>query len=205
VALPEGVISSRKGNAPVYDDVRNAVLARAREIIDEKNPDMAPATKEQVARDVALGSLKYAMLARDNNKVVIFDIEEALSFDGHAAPYMQYAHARACRILQRAGWEQGPEQRELDFGTLQPEELTLLQLIAQLPDEIQRAAEEYRPLRIASYVYDLAKKFNDFYHACPVIDSPEPTRSARLALVAATRTTLANSLALLGIAAPYEM
>lgn len=218
VTLPEGVISSRKGNAPLYDDVRDMVLARAREIIEEKNPELAPGTKELVARQVALGSLKYAMLARDNNKVVVFDIDEALSFDGHSAPYIQYAHARACRILEKAGWTPSEFSRQpsaddngssavtaLDFGTLQPEELSLLQQIALLPEEVQRAAEEYRPLRIASYVYELAKKFNDFYHACPVIDSPEPTRSARLALVAAARTTIANGLALLGIDAPYEM
>ncbi|MCC6790717.1 MAG: arginine--tRNA ligase [Thermomicrobiales bacterium] len=209
VALPEGVISSRKGNAPLYDDIRDQVMARAREIIDEKNWELAPATKELVARQVALGSLKYAMLARDNNKMVIFDIDEALSFDGHAAPYIQYAHARACRILERAGWTSSAvlnaQSSVLDFGALQGEELSLLQHISSLPDEVQRAAEEYRPLRIASYVYELAKKFNDFYHACPVLDSPEPTRTARLALVAATRTALANGLALLGIDAPYEM
>src|SRR5215212_9808744 len=103
VILPEGVISSRKGNVPVYDDVRDAVLARARETIEEKNPDLSPERKDQVAWEVALGSLKYAMLARDNSKVVLFDLEEALSFDGHSAPYIQYAHARACRILEHAG------------------------------------------------------------------------------------------------------
>jgi arginyl-tRNA synthetase len=206
VALPEGVISSRKGNAPLYDDVRDLVMARAREIIEEKNPELAPGAKALVARQVALGSLKYAMLSRDNNKIVIFVIDEALSFDGHSAPYIQYAHARACRILQRAGgWDRGDSSAPLDFGELQPVELALLQHIATLPAEIQRAAEEYRPLRISSYSYELAKKFNDFYHTCPVIDSPEPTRTARLALVAATRITLANSLALLGIDAPYEM
>jgi arginyl-tRNA synthetase len=208
VRLPEGVISSRKGNAPLYDDVRDAVLARAREIIDEKNPDLPPGRKEQVAWEVALGSLKYTMLARDNNKVVVFDLEEALSFDGHAAPYIQYAHARASRILEHAG--QTDETLlamldGLDFGALQPEELGLLQGIAALPDEIQRAAAENRPLLIASYVYDLAKRFNDFYHACPVLQSPEPTRTARLALTAATRRALANGLALLGISAPDVM
>jgi arginyl-tRNA synthetase len=219
VTLPGGVISSRKGNAPLYDDVRDMVVARAREIIDEKNAELAPGVKELVAWQVALGSLKYAMLARDNNKVVVFDIDEALSFDGHSAPYIQYAHARACRILERARYTppalsaQLPDDNahtatqslDLNFGELAPEELALLQQIAALPDEVQRAAEEYRPLRIASYVFELAKKFNDFYHACPVIDSPEPVRSARLALVSATRVTLANGLALLGIDAPYEM
>ncbi|MEA2514818.1 MAG: arginyl-tRNA synthetase [Thermomicrobiales bacterium] len=212
VALPEGVISSRKGNVPVYDDIRDLVLARAREIIEEKNPDLEPEAKERVARQVGLGSLKYAMLARDNNKVVIFDLEEALSFDGHAAPYIQYAHARACRILENAGSDGETERRRdgqtglaLDFGELKAEELGLLQQIAVLTEEIQRAAEQYRPLLIANYAFELAKRFNDFYHACPVIQSPEPVRTARLALVDATRTALANSLALLGIEAPGEM
>ena len=208
VVLPEGVISSRKGNVPIYDDIRDAVLTRARQIIDEKNPELDTERKAAVAWDVALGSLKYAMLARDNNKVVTFDLDEALSFDGHAAPYIQYAHARASRILEHAGESEEtllPQLDGLDFGALQPEELGLLQGVAALPDEIQRAAAEYRPLLIASYVYDLAKRFNDFYHACPVLSSPRPARTARLALTAATRQTLANALALLGIAAPEAM
>jgi arginyl-tRNA synthetase len=212
VVLPEGVISSRKGRAPLYDDIRDAVLARAREIIDEKNPDLSEAEKERVAWQVGIGSLKYAMLARDNNKIVVFDIEEALSFDGHAAPYIQYAHARACRILENGNWDlearrtQAVEQGlELDFGHITPEELTLLQHLAQFPEEIRRAADQYRPLLIASYVFELAKHFNDFYHACPVIQSEEPVRTARLALVDATRVTLANALAVLGIEAPEAM
>lgn len=208
VSLPEGIISSRKGNAPTYDDVRDAVMRRVREIIDEKNAEMPDATKALVARDVAIGSLKYTMLARDNNKVVVFDLDEALSFEGHAAPYIQYSHARACRILEHAGLTDADLRdgvARLDFGSPQPEELGLLQEIAALPEEVQRAAADERPLLIANYVYELAKRFNDFYHACPVLPAAEPTRTARLALVAATRQTLANGLGLLGIAAPETM
>jgi arginyl-tRNA synthetase len=212
VTLPEGIISSRKGRAPLYDDVKEAVLQRAREIIDEKNPELPQAMKDAVAWQVGLGSIKYTMLARDNSKVVVFDLEEALSFDGHAAPYIQYAHARACRILENAGWSHDDAIRraeagelKLDFGGIQPSELALLQQIASLPEEVQRSAEQYRPLLIANYVYDLSKAFNDFYHACPVIHSEEPVRSARLALVDATRQALANGLWLLGIEAPNAM
>ncbi len=208
VSLPEGIISSRKGNAPSYDDVRDAVMQRVREIIDEKNADMADEVKALVARDVAIGSLKYAMLARDNNKVVVFNLDEALSFEGHAAPYIQYSHARACRILEHAAVtddELAAGLEQLDFGSPRPEELGLLQAVAALPEEVQRAAAEERPLLIANYVYELAKRFNDFYHACPVLQSAEPTRTARLALVAVTRRTLANALDLLGIAAPETM
>jgi arginyl-tRNA synthetase len=209
VRLPEGVISSRKGNVPVYDDIRDAVVERAREIVEEKNAGLGPAAKEQVAWEVAIGSLKYAMLARDNNKVVTFDLDEALSFDGHAAPYIQYAHARACRILEHAGLEAeglAAAAGGLDFGgELAAEELGLLQAVSALPEAVQQAAAEYRPLVIANYVFDLARRFNDFYHACPVLPSAEPTRTARLALTAATAQALRNGLGLLGIAAPAAM
>ena len=208
VALPEGTISSRKGNAPLYEDVRDLVMARAREIIAEKNPELDKQTAERVAHQVAIGSLKYTMLARDNNKIVIFDMEDALSFDGHSAPYIQYAHARACRILERADLSSDAVTAGMDsirFETLEPAELDLLQQIAAYPEWIQRAAAETRPTIIAQYVYDLAKIFNDFYHVCPVLKSEEPTRSARLALVAATRQTLANGLTVLGIEAPDQM
>lgn len=212
VTLPEGIISSRKGRAPLYDDVKAAVLERAREIIDEKNPELPSEKKDEVAWQVGLGSIKYTMLARDNSKVVVFDLDEALSFDGHAAPYIQYAHARACRILENGKWDHDKAvgiaaagELKLDFGSIHPAELALLQQIAALPEEVQRSAEQYRPLLITNYVYELAKTFNDFYHACPVIHSEEPVRSARLALVDATRQALANGLWLLGIEAPSEM
>lgn len=208
VALPEGAISSRKGNAPLYSDVRELVITRASEIIAEKNPELPAGRAAEVALQVAIGSLKYAMLARDNNKVVIFDVEEALSFEGHSAPYIQYAHARACRIMERAQIDHAgvlarlPETR---FASVEPAELDLLQQVAAFPEWIQRAAAENRPTVICQYVYELAQTFNDFYHACPVIQSEEPQRTARLALVAATRQTLANALDTLGIAAPTQM
>jgi arginyl-tRNA synthetase len=208
VTLPTGVISSRKGNAPMLEDVRNAMMGRALKVIQEKNPNLPTEEQERVARQVAIGAIKYVMLARDGNKVIVFDPDEALSFDGHAAPYIQYAHARACRILEHAGIGDADVLRALDatdFGQPRPEELSLLQTIAEFPGIVQRAADEHRPLHITNYVYEIAKRFNDFYHACPVLQSDEPIRSARLALVTTTKTTLSNGLALLGIAAPTQM
>jgi arginyl-tRNA synthetase len=210
VALPSGAISSRKGNAPMLEDVRDAMLERARSIIQDrvKTLDLSEEDRDRVAQQVAIGAIKYMMLARDGNKVIIFDPEEALSFDGHSAPYIQYAHARACRILEIGAVtdaDLAAKLDALDFGGTKPEELALLQAIADFPGVLQRAAEEFRPLHITNYVYDVAKRFNDFYHACPVLISEEPTRTARLTLVAATRSTLKNGLALLGIEAPEVM
>ncbi len=202
VMLPTGAMSSRSGNAVLYDDVAGAVLKRAREIIDEKNPDLPDELKGQIALDVGIGSMKYSMLARDNNRVFIFDIEEALSFEGHSAPYIQYAHARACRILEKV--DEFPDS-DLEFPDVTAEEVNLIEQIASFPNEVERAAAEYKPLVISSYVYELAKRFNDFYRACPVLTAEEPQRSARIALVEAARQTLANALGLLGIAAPRVM
>ena len=202
VMLPTGAMSSRSGNVVLYEDIARQVLERALEIIEEKNPSLPADLKVEVARQVGLGSLKYGMLSRDSNRVIVFDIEEALSFDGHAAPYIQYAHARACRILEKVdSLPAGP----YTFTDLVPEEIELIAQLAALPDEVERAAEEYKPLIIANYVYELARRFNDFYHACPVLQAEEPKHSARLALVAATRQALANGLNLLGIAAPEVM
>ncbi|HET9017562.1 MAG TPA: arginine--tRNA ligase, partial [Thermomicrobiaceae bacterium] len=202
VMLPTGAMSSRLGNMVLYDDVAQAVLRRAREIIEEKNPTLPDEQKARIAHDVGIGSMKYSMLSRDNNRVLVFDIEEALSFEGHAAPYIQYAHARACRILEKVTT---PPAGDLAFDDLTTEEIDLIQQIAVFPAEVERAAAEYKPLVIANYVYELAKRFNDFYRACPVLQAEEPRRGARLALVDATRQTLANGLALLGIAAPETM
>jgi arginyl-tRNA synthetase len=202
VMLLSGAMSSRSGNVVLYEDVASAVLSRAREIIDEKNPELPEALKNEIAHDVGVGSMKFGMLARDNNRVIVFDIEEALSFDGHSAPYIQYAHARACRILEKVDEiPSGP----LHFEDLTNEEIDLIQQIAVLPTEVQRAAEEYKPLHVATYVYELAKRFNDFYRVCPVLQADEPQRSARLAMVDAARQALDNGLRILGIQAPEVM
>ncbi len=184
-----------------------AMHKRALEIIDEKNPDgrLNEAEKEVIASQVAVGSILYLMLSRDNSTIIEFNMEEALSFQGHAAPYIQYAHARACRLLERAGeFPDGP----VEFVDLQPQEIDLIQKIAEFPEEVDQAAREYRPLVIADYVFELARLFNDFYadfDARPILTAEEPARAMRLTLVAAARQTLANGLALLSVPAPNVM
>jgi arginyl-tRNA synthetase len=207
VTLPDGAMSSRRGNVVLYEDAMSAMHKRAMEIIDEKNPNgrLTEDEKNAIASQVAVGSVLYLMLSRDNNTVIAFDMEEALSFQGHAAPYIQYAHARACRIMERAGnMPEGP----VEFVDLQPEEIDLIQKIAEFPEAIVKSASEYRPLVIADYVFELARLFNDFYadfDARPIINANEPARSMRLTLVAATRQTLANGLGLLSVPAPEVM
>jgi arginyl-tRNA synthetase len=142
------------------------------------------------------------MLSVDNTKQIIFSWESALSFDGQAAPYIQYAHVRAGSILAKA---EKPPQPVLPRYDLHPAEITLIEWIARFPQEVQRSAEEYKPLYMANYAYFLAKAFTDFYGACPVLSADPEVRQTRLAIVAAARQTLSNSLQLLGIESPAAM
>jgi arginyl-tRNA synthetase len=172
-------------------------------IVDEKNPELASDKKDEVASAVALGSIKYPMVSRESGKVVTFDWESALDLNGQAAPYIQYACVRASSILRKAGGF--PSGETTAPAELQPAEITLIDLMARLPDEVQKAAADYKPMTIAILAYDLAKAFNDFYKDCPVIQAEELTRNFRLKLVSAARQAIQNCLNLLGISTPEVM
>jgi arginyl-tRNA synthetase len=143
------------------------------------------------------------MLARDNTKTVTFDWESALNFEGQAAPYIQYAHVRANSILRRFG--EGLPPPILPKYDLHATEVQLIDMISRLPDEVQRAALEYKPLHIANLAYEIARAFNDFYHQCPVLKAEPEMRVFRVRLVAAAKQAIANSLNTLGIIAPEVM
>jgi arginyl-tRNA synthetase len=204
VNLPGNVtMSSRDGTVVLLEDLVREATDRALEIVQSKNPELSPDKQHEIAQAVALGALKYSMLSRDNTKVVTFDWEAALDFNGQAAPYIQYAHVRCGSILRKYG-QTFPEEVEWT-ADLEPAEIALVELISRLPDEVQRAANEYRPMVVANLSYELAQAFSDFYNQCPVLKAEEPVRSRRLRLVAASRQALKNSLSLLGIEAPDAM
>ncbi len=202
VTLATGAMSSRQGNVVPYAEFAAELQERALATVRVKNPSMPPEQQERVARIVAQGAMKFGMLDRDNTKLLVFDREEALDFDGFSAPYVQYAHARACRIL-----EQGPEiaWEELRAADLSEVETNLLETIGGFTDSVERASRELKPLHVVTYAYNLARSFNEFYRESPVLRSEGDTRNLRLALVYASRTTLANALGLLGIHAPEVM
>jgi len=203
VSLPEGAMSARRGRVVLFKDVMDDAVRRALAVESDKAPDLSDDERRQVALQVGLGALVYSMLAVDNNRDMVFDIDQALSFDGRTGPYIQNAHVRANSILRKAG--QIPQQAAFAYE-LTPHEINLIDLLARFPDTVQQAANEYRPLVMANYAYDLANAFHSFYHSVPVLQSDsESTRAARLRLVAAARQTLANALALLGITAPEVM
>ncbi len=211
VSLPDGAMSARRGRVVLFKDVYDEAIQRVLAVIAEKNPNLAMEEREGVARKIGLGALSYSMLSVDNNKDIVFDVNEALSFDGRTGPYIQNAYVRANSILKKARVERNaPEDAALPAATfdyaLSNHEIELIEQITRFPALVQQAANEYRPLVIAAYVYDLANTFHSFYHAVPVLQSEdESVRSARLRLVGAAKQTIANALALLGITAPEVM
>jgi arginyl-tRNA synthetase len=204
VNLPGNVVmASRDGTVVLLEDLINEATERALQVVREKNPDLSEEQKLMVAKAVGIGAIKYPMLSRESTKVVTFDWETALDFNGQAAPYIQYAYVRANSILRKAG-KVLPGSIRPDYP-LSDAEVALVDLISRIPNEVQKAARDLKPLVITSLAFELAQAFNDFYGQCPVLQVEEPIRSSRLRLVAAARQAIANSLVLLGITAPQAM
>lgn len=203
IRFKEGRMSTREGNIIFLEEVLQRAIKLAREIIEEKNPGLAD--KERVAAAVGLGAVRFSDLSNDRVKDIEFDWDKALDFSGETAAYIQYAHARICSILRKAG---GIELSWTDDAALllqQDEERLLVKTLALLPEKIEVSAEGYRPSILARYLIDVARDFNRFYHQCPVLNSDAALQQARLLLIKATRQVLVNGLSLLGIEAPEEM
>jgi arginyl-tRNA synthetase len=204
VNLPGNVVmASRDGTIVLLELLIEEAVQRAKQTVEEKNPSLSEEQQAEVAEAVGLGALKYPMLARDNAKIVTFDWQSALDFNGQAAPYIQYAHVRANSILRRLAAslpDSAPIEHELHEAEIQ-----LIDAIARFPNEVKRAAEEYKTLHITNLAFDLARTFNDFYKQCPVLKADPGVREYRLRLVAAARQTIANALNLLSIQAPDVM
>src|SRR6266496_4932307 len=210
VTLPEGAMSSRRGRVVLFKEIYDESMKRVLAVESERTGNIPENEREKIAEQIGLGALVYSMLYVDNNKDIVFDINEALSFDGRTGPYIQNAHVRANSILKKANWEskqvEGTQgNRSFDYE-LTKHEIELIEQISRFPNAVQQAANEYRPLVMAAYAYDLANAFHSFYHAVPVLQSErEDVKSARLRLVAAAKQTIANALRLLDIQAPEVM
>lgn len=204
VNLPGNVVvSSREGTVVLLEDLIREAITRALEVVQQKNPDLSEEKQLKIAEAIGIGAIKYPMLSRESTKVVTFDWQTALDFNGQAAPYIQYAYVRANSILKKVD-HKIPEGLQ-SIGNLTQSEITLVDLINRLPDEVQKAARDLKPLVLTNVAFEIARAFNDFYTQCPVLQEVEPTRSFRLRLVAAAKQAIGNSLALLGITAPQAM
>ena len=164
---------------------------------------MSEKEKLKISKFVGKGAVKYALIAVDPTKPVVFTWDRVLDFEKNSAPYIQYSHARACSILRKASLTAEKANYSL---LVHPLEKDIILSLARFPEVFVDCAENLRPNAIADYVNSLADKFNKFYTKLPVIKAKsEQLAAARLVLVDATRIVLRNCLMLLGIEAPQKM
>ena len=207
VSLPEGAMSARRGRVVLFKDVADEAVKRVLAVESEKSGDVPADEREKIAYQIGMGALTYSMLSVDNNKDIVFDINEALSFDGRTGPYIQNAYVRANSILKKSGNSTFERSNVSTFNyELTKHEIELIEQISRFPQTVEQAANEYRPLVMAAYAYDLANTFHSFYHAVNVMQTEDKnTKNSRLSLVSAAKQTIENALRLLDIQAPDVM
>jgi arginyl-tRNA synthetase len=199
VSLPEGSMSTRAGKFVSADDLITEIRKRAFDEVTARRPELEEETRKAIAASVGLAAIRYDIVKVSPEKSTVFDWKEALDFERQSGPYIQYAHARACSILDKAG----TFTEYYDLETEQ--EIILAKQIAKFPQVIERVVAELRPHILASYARELADTFNTFYHFEPVLKSEGKIRDRRLTLVKAVQNTLKESLETLGIDAIRSM
>jgi len=199
VRLPTGRMSSRTGENILYSDFRKELIKYAKKGIKEKWPKISQKELEDRAIKISVGAMKYTMLSQDPKKIIIFDKNQAMRFEGDTGPYLQYSYARASSIIRKSN-----KKPKLKIpNNIQDKEFVLVKKISDFPDVVENAYNKFAPNLIANYAYQLAGIFNEFYHDAKVIESEE--EEFRLILVDSFRNTLKDCLYLLGIDTMEEM
>ncbi|MES3518244.1 MAG: arginine--tRNA ligase [Natronomonas sp.] len=207
VNLPEGKMSTRAGTGVNLDDLLDEAIDRAREEVESRLEDrrrddaLGEADIDRIAEQVGVGAVRYDIVSKQPAKAITFEWDRALDFEAQSAPYVQYVHARCCGILEEAGEIEAADVSRLETDA----ERDLLRTIARFPGVVDDAAADLKPHRVATYTRAIAERFNAFYRECPVLDADPETRRARLALVAASKHTVANALDIVGVEAPTSM
>ncbi len=201
IKFKQKMMSSRKGNIVLLEDVLNKSIELALKTVEEKNPDLE--NKDKVAEDVGIGAVVFADLATRRNKDIDFDWDQVLSFDGETGPYVQYTHARLCSLMRKYG---KPIKKNVGHRFLSTqEEARLIRLLEDYPRRISQAADTYEPSIICSYLIEVCSTFNRFYQKQRIITQDQRSTEARMLLVNGIQIVLKNGLSILGIKAPERM
>lgn len=199
VELPEGRMKSREGNVVDSDNIINETKSLAKEEIQKRFKDISKKELEDRSLKIAISAIKYKLLRVDIVKNMLFNPNEAISFEGDTGPYLQYSYARAFKILKKTN----KNNIKLIEYPLEDQEYKLCKKLAEFPEQVHFSFENLNPTYIANYALSLAQSFNEFYHACPVLNSDK--ESFRLKLVECFTIVMKQSLNLLGIDVLEEM
>lgn len=205
VDLPSGKMKSREGTVVDADDLMAEVIEKAKAMTQERGhlDGLNEAERAALYAQIGLGGLKYYLLKVDPKKRMLFNPEESIDLTGNTGPFLQYAHARISTLLEKAQYQPAPIA---DGVALRPEEKEIVKQLSQFESLLQEAAKSYSPALLANYTYELVKLYNTFYQSVKIVIEPDQdARHLRLALSAAVKQVLAQSLQLLGVEAPARM
>jgi arginyl-tRNA synthetase len=203
ITVPEGGrMSTRQGKVVYLDDLLDEAIERAKGEVRKRREGVAEADVDAIAKSVGSAAVRYHVLRVAPEKTVQFRWEDALSFEGRSGPFLQYSYARASSLLRKAGEGETTTFDATQIGT--PDERALVREISRFPGVVAHVARTTHVHALAGYTHDLAEQFNRFYESTPVLTAGAE-RSSRIALVAASRITLANALELMGLDAPERM
>lgn len=209
VELPNGKMKSREGTVVDADELIAAMVEDARKTSDElgKFKDMTDEEKQDVARIVGLGALKYFILKVDARKNMLFNPAESIDFNGNTGPFIQYTYARIRSILRKAHAENINIPASLNNDApLNEKETELIQKMNEFGAAVEQAGKDYSPSGIANYCYELTKDFNQFYHDYSILNAEnEVEKITRLVLAQNVAKVIKNGMALLGIEVPERM
>ena len=206
VELPNGKMKSREGTVVDADDLIASMIENAKQLSEDKVNKLEGISEEEkneIARIVGMGALKYFILKVDARKNMLFNPEESIDFNGNTGPFIQYTHARIRSILRKA---QGTEPLTPCSPSLAPKEVDLIQKLSEFPAAVEQAGTDYSPSGIANYCYELTKQFNQFYHDHSILGADtEEQKAVRLLIAKNVAKTIKNGMALLGIEVPERM
>jgi len=204
VTLPEGMMSSRSGNVITYKALKTKILKKLIEETGQRHKDWMSDRIEQVAWNLTVSTIKFEMLKVGADKIITFNIEEALRFDGYTACYLQYGYARLKSIVRKEGWGffmSAPDLSELK----ETREKELLIKLARYPEIVRAAGDKYSPSEITKYLFELVQLFNDYYHNVNILKAEPKIRRARMVLIKSIAQVLNNGFKLLGLLVVEEM
>ncbi len=208
VELPNGKMKSREGTVVDADDLVATMIADARKLSEDKVnklENISDEEKDDIARIVGMGALKYFILKVDARKNMLFNPEESIDFNGNTGPFIQYTHARIRSILRKAEGIAIPETLA-DNMPVNEKESALIQKMNDYGVAVEQAGKDYSPSGIANYCYELTKEFNQFYHDYSILkEEDEGKKLVRLVIAANVAKILKNGMALLGIEVPERM
>ena len=208
LTLPDGAMSSRKGNIVSFDALKELLVSATRKETKTRHENWDDKKVEDTAEAIAFAAMKFSILNHDLDKVIVFDSKKAIAFEGATGPYCLYTLARIESVFKKAESSQKKLAKKADVLKLinEPEEVALAKKIAEFPDLVRRVGSTYQISAISVYAFELAKTFSEFYHKHSVLQAEsDEIAGMRLWLMDKTKTTLTNALALLGIQPITEM